>query len=245
MEIGGLQKTTLIDYPGHVACTIFFCGCNFRCPWCYAKELVLPELIVKQPKISQQELSVFLEKNRGLLEGVVLCGGEPTLNSELPALIKKIKNMGFLVKLDTNGSNPQMLKKLLDNNLLDYAAMDVKLPKEKYSLVFDNRQVEALAQTEMLRSIEQSIFILKNSNIDFEFRTTITPSVHSTSDIVAIARWIGTEIPGRKPKYFLQNFQPKKTIDPRFESYRPLPPEFFDEVLPQIMPFVASVYVRG
>jgi len=189
-----------------------FCGCNFRCPWCYAPPLVLPKLVASQPEISQPELAAFLEKNKGLLEGVVLCGGEPTLNPELPNLIKQIKTFGFLVKLDTNGSNPQMLKNLLDDNLLDYAAMDVKLPKEKYSLVFDSRQVEASVQDEMLKNIEQSIFILKNSDINFEFRTTVAPAVHSISDIVAIARWIGVEIPGRKPKYFCRIFNREKPL---------------------------------
>jgi len=151
-------------------------------------------------------------KNKGLLEGVVLCGGEPTLNPELPNLIKQIKTFGFLVKLDTNGSNPQMLKNLLDDNLLDYVAMDVKLPKEKYSLVFDSRQTKASVQDEMLKNIEQSIFILKNSDINFEFRTTVAPAVHSISDIVAIARWIGAEIPGRKPKYFCRIFNREKPL---------------------------------
>ena len=136
MKICAIAKTTLIDYPGHVAATVFLAGCNFRCPWCYSKELVLPELIAQQPEISQEEFFAFLEGKRGLLEGVVLCGGEPTLNPELPEFIKKIKEMGFLVKLDSNGSNPKMLKMLVDNKLVDYVAMDIKLPKERYPLVF-------------------------------------------------------------------------------------------------------------
>jgi pyruvate formate lyase activating enzyme len=225
----------LIDYPGRVAATVFLSGCNFRCPWCYARELVLPELIAKQPQIPEAELFEFLKENQGLLQGVVICGGEPTLNPELPGFIKKIKDLGFMVKLDTNGSNPKMLKDLIDNDLVDYVAMDIKLPKEKYPLVLQGVPLE---------NVEESVKILKNSTIDFEFRTTCAPSVHSVADLVAMARWIGQEVPGRKPKYFLQNFRPEKTIDPKFEQYRPFPPEFFNEAILRIGSLVASCRVR-
>ncbi|MFZ3099977.1 MAG: radical SAM protein, partial [Minisyncoccales bacterium] len=104
MKICGLQKTTLIDYPGHVACTVFTAGCNFRCPWCYSKELVLPELIARQPEIPEAEVFEFLKEKQGLLEGVVICGGEPTLHPDLPQFCRKIKDLGFLIKLDSNGS---------------------------------------------------------------------------------------------------------------------------------------------
>ena len=215
---------------------MFLAGCNFRCPWCYARELVLPELIAKQPVISESALFDFLKKNQGLLQGVVLCGGEPTLNPELPDLIKKIKDLGFAVKLDTNGSNPAMLKDLIDKNLIDYVAMDIKLPKDRYPLVFGDKLSVDI--------IEQSISILKNSNIDFEFRTTCAPGVHTTDDLAAMARWIGVEIPGKKPKYFLQNFRQEKTIDPGFETRRPFPPEFFTEALAKITPFVPFCRLR-
>jgi len=236
MKIAGLQKTTLIDYPGRVAATVFLSGCNFRCPWCYARELVLPELIAKQPEILEEEFFSFLKENQGLLEGVVLCGGEPTLNPELPEFIKKIKDLGFAVKLDSNGSNPKMIKDLIDNDLIDYVAMDIKLPKDRYPLVFGSDIP--------MENIEESIKILKNSDIDFEFRTTVAPGVHTVSDLVAMARWIGQEVPGRKPKYFLQNFRPEKTIDPKYENFRPFPPEFFTEAISKIGLLVASCRVR-
>lgn len=236
MKICGLQKTTLIDYPGRVAATVFLGGCNFRCPWCYARELVLPDLLAKLPEILPDDFFSFLRENQGLLQGVVVCGGEPTLNPDLPEFIKKIKEMGFNVKLDTNGSNPKILKDLIDRGLIDYVAMDIKLPKERYPMVFGKE-----TKTE---DIEESIKILKNSDIDFEFRTTCAPGVHSVNDLVAMARWIGQEVPGRKPKYFLQNFRPEKTIDPKFENYRPFPPEFFNEAVARIAPFVASCRVR-
>lgn len=135
MKILAIQKTTLIDYPGRVAATVFLAGCNFRCPWCYSKELVLPELIEQAREISDVELLEFLRSKKGYLEGIVLCGGEPTVNPDLPQFIQKIKDMGFLVKLDTNGSNPEMLDALIGKKLIDYVAMDIKLPKERYDQV--------------------------------------------------------------------------------------------------------------
>ena len=131
MIIAGLQKTTLIDYPGKIACVVFLAGCNFRCPWCYSSELVLPLKIVKQPRISEKEFFDFLRQRQGLLEGVVICGGEPTINKELPQFIEKIKNLGYSVKLDTNGSNPEMLKDLVNAKLIDYVAMDIKASLRK------------------------------------------------------------------------------------------------------------------
>jgi len=236
MKICALQKTTLIDYPGHVAATVFLAGCNFRCPWCYSKELVLSDLIAQQPQIDPDEFFSFLNGKKGLLEGVVLCGGEPTLNPDLPEFIKKIKDMGFLVKLDSNGSNPKMLKDLIEKKLLDYVAMDIKLPKNRYPLVFGAAMSPEL--------IEQSISILKNSDIDFEFRTTCAPGVHTPDDLAKMAEWIGQKVPGRPPKYMLQNFRPERTIDPEFENRRPFPPEFFAEAIEKIKPFVPDVKIR-
>jgi pyruvate formate lyase activating enzyme len=215
MEIGGLQKTTLIDYPGKVACTIFTLGCNLRCPWCYSKELVLPEEIKNQPKLKEEEIFSFLKERKGLLQGVVVCGGEPTIQKDLLKFVSKIKEMGFLVKLDTNGTNPYVLKNLIDKKNIDYVAMDVKVPKERYQ--------EILGFSGDI--IERSINILKNSGIDYEFRTTVVPSIHTKEDIVKVAKWIG---PGSK--YFIQNFRAQKTINPDFENKK----SFLDEELKEI-----------
>jgi pyruvate formate lyase activating enzyme len=236
MKICALQKTTLIDYPGRVAATVFTAGCNFRCPWCYSKELVLPELIAAQPVIPEAEILEFLKGKQGLLEGVVLCGGEPTLHPDLPGFIKKIKDLGFAVKLDSNGSNPRMLKDLIKKKLIDYVAMDIKLPKGRYPMVF--------GATLSVDDIEESIKILKNSDIGFEFRTTVAPGVHTVDDLEKMARWIGEEVPGRKPKYFLQNFRPGRNIDPSFEARRPFPPEFFKEAEKKVKPFVSEFGIR-
>jgi len=231
MQIGGLQKLTLIDYPGRLAATVFLCGCNFHCPWCYSSELVLPKKIKNQPKISEKEFFDFLKERKTLLEGLVLCGGEPTYHKELPDLIKKIKKLGFLVKLDTNGSNPKMIKKLIDNKLIDYVAMDVKLPKERYPKIYGKRV--------KIKNIEESIKILKNEKIDSEFRTTVVPTILKKEDILKIARWIS---PAKK--YFLQNFRPEKTVDPKFEKIKPYPQEYLLEIQKAISPFFETCQVR-
>ncbi|MBA7596475.1 7-carboxy-7-deazaguanine synthase [subsurface metagenome] len=229
MEICGLQKLTLIDYPGRLAATIFLCGCNFRCPWCYSRELVLPEEIQKQVKISDRELFDFLEERKGTLEGVVICGGEPCFHEDLPQFCQKIKKLDYSVKLDTNGSNPQMLKKLIDEKLVDYIAMDIKLPKEKYK--------EVLGVD--VKHIEESIKILKDSKIDHEFRTTVVPTILDKEDIVKIAKWLS---PAKK--YYLQNFRPEKTIDPKFEKIKPYSEEYLSEIQKTISSFFEVCKVR-
>jgi len=229
MEIGGFQKISLIDYPGKLACIVFLSGCNFRCPWCYSPELVLPEKIKKQPKISEADIFNFLKERKSLLEGVVVCGGEPTIYKDLPEFIRKIKKTGFLVKLDTNGSNPGVLKKLIDENLVNYIAMDIKLPKKRYKEVFKGE----------VENIEKSIAILKKNKIDYEFRTTIVPTIHSKIDILEMAKWIK----GAK-KYYLQNFRAEKTIDSKFEEVKPYPQEFLEEIKKEINSFFGICEIR-
>jgi len=231
MFIGGLQKLTLIDYPGKLAATIFLCGCNFCCPFCYSSELVLPEKIKKQPKISEKDFFKFLKERKKLIEGVVLCGGEPVVSKGLIPLIKKIKKMGFFVKLDTNGSNPQMLKKLIEGKLVDYIAMDIKGPKERYG-EFVGRKVD-------VKKIQKSIDILKKGEVDYEFRSTIVPSLHTKEDVIEMAKWIR----GAK-KYYLQNFRPEKTVDPKFEKIKPYPQEYLLEIQKAISPFFEVCQVR-
>ncbi len=230
MIIAGLQKLTLIDYPGKIACTVFLAGCNFQCPWCYSRELVLPEEIKKQPKISEKEFFKFLKERKELLEGLVLCGGEPTINNDLPEFIKKIKKLGYAVKLDTNGSNPKMLKRLIKDKLIDYVAMDVKLPKEKYIKILKAK----------VDNIEESIKILKQNKVDYEFRTTVIPTVLDKKDIMKIAKWIG----GPNIKYYLQNFRPEKTIDPEFEKVKPYPDKYLLNIQKAISPFFEICQIR-
>ena len=221
MKLGGLQKTTLIDYPGKIACTVFTIGCDFRCPFCYSGELVLPEKIKNRPILPEGNFFDFLKERKGLLEGIVLCGGEPTIHKDLPNFVKKIKELGYSVKLDTNGSNPEMLKKLIEEKLINYAAMDIKSSKEKYE-VYSGMKID-------LSEIEKSVDTLEQGKIDYEFRTTLAPGVNE-GDIKKIADWIG---PAKK--YFLQEFNNKKEIiEPGIISLPTLQREEIEELIKKI-----------
>jgi len=193
MLVNGLQKLTLLDYPGRTACTIFTGACNWRCPFCHNASLALHP--GEQPVIDENELFSFLQKRRGLLEGVTVTGGEPTLQRDLPEFLSKLKALGYCVKLDTNGSNPVMLESVLQQGLLDYVAMDIKTSRENYPLVtgMPDCNVEAVAQ---------SASLLMNGNIAFEFRTTVVRELHSPSDFESIGVWLE----GPEP-YFLQTFK--------------------------------------
>jgi len=244
MIIAGLQKTTLIDYPGKIACVVFLAGCNFRCPWCYSSELVLPIKIAKHPRLSEKEFFDFLRQRQGLLEGVVICGGEPTVNRELPQFTEKIKALGFSVKLDTNGSNPKMLKDLVDAKLIDYVAMDIKgpagpnfqfpLPAPRRVLSnFQSTYEKIMNEGVKIKDIQKSVEFLKSGKLDFEFRTTCVPGVHKKEDFLEIAKWIG----GKNVKYYLQDFRAEKTIDPEFEKVKPFGKEFLEDIAKEISPY--------
>jgi pyruvate formate lyase activating enzyme len=234
MEIGGLEKSTLIDYPGRIAATVFLIGCSFRCPFCYSSELVLPEKIKLQPRISEKVFFNFLKERQGLIDGVVICGGEPTVQKDLPGFIRKIKDLGYPVKLDTNGSNPEMLEKLIKNGLLDYIAMDVKAPMEK------QKYNKAAGVKVNLEKIKRSIRLIKGSGIDYEFRTTVIPTIHTREDIIQIAEGIG---PAKK--YYLQNFRPEKTISAGLERIKPYPREFLLGIKKEISRLFETCEVRG
>lgn len=224
MTIGGLQKVTLIDYPGKIACTVFLTRCNFRCPFCYSRELVLEEEIEKQPKMNIDDFFSFLEEKKGLLDACVVCGGEPTLDSQLKDFLKRIKKMGFLVKIDTNGYLPEKLKELIDENLVDYIAMDIKAPlnEEKYS--------QAAGIKVDVERIKKSIELIKNSGIDYEFRTTVVPGLHRKEDLVEMARAIG---PAKR--YFFQNFRGEKgTLDSNLEGAKPFAEEETREAIKEV-----------
>lgn len=197
MKLYGLQKMTLLDFPGHVACTVFLNGCDFRCPFCHNFELVDG---TAEPIMDEEAFLSFLEKRRGLLDGVAFTGGEPCLHSKLPALMRRIKEMGFEIKLDTNGYHPDMLKSILDEGLVSYAAMDIKNSPEKYAVTCG---LSAMDLAPVYRSME----ILKNSTIDYEFRTTVIDEFHTEEDFEEIGRMIC----GAK-RYFLQCFTDRDTV---------------------------------
>lgn len=201
MLIAGLNKTTLLDYPGCVAATVFTGGCNFRCPFCHNGTLVLEPL--SQQLYTEKEILDFLEKRKNVLKGVCITGGEPTIQADLPDFLLKLKNMGYQVKLDTNGYHPDVLEKLLDKKLLDYVAMDIKNCREKYAVtagmcndgVFD------------LERINDSVRMLKESSVLYEFRTTVVKEFHRKEDLVKIAEWIKG-----CPFYYLQQYQDNENM---------------------------------
>ena len=178
MKIGGLLKFTLIDFPGRPAAVIFTQGCNFRCRYCHNPELVYPHMF-SQP-VAEEEIDAFLKRRQGTLEGIVVSGGEPTLFDDLPQFLAKIKAMGYAVKLDTNGTRPEMIKELLDKKLVDFIAMDLKAPLDKYSLITGVSFNPAL--------LRQSMELIRNAGIDYEFRTTYDKEVLTDADIEAISQ---------------------------------------------------------
>lgn len=193
MKIHGFQKMTMLDFPGRVACTLFTAGCNFRCPFCHNALLVTE--IDAAATYDEAEIFSYLEKRRGILDGVAITGGEPLLNRDIPDLLRKIKALGYAVKLDTNGSYPDLLKSVVAEGLVDYVAMDIKNSKEKYALTVGLPAFD-------LRPVEESVAFLLSGAVDFEFRTTVVKELHTEKDIAAVADWIAGA-----PRYFLQNFQ--------------------------------------
>lgn len=189
MKIGGLNKLTTQDFPEHLACIIFTKGCNFNCSYCYNRDLVDN----KAATIDEDYVMAYLYKRRKILDGVVISGGEPTIWDDLIPFIKKVKEFKLDIKLDTNGYNPTMLKEILDNNLVDYIAMDIKAIPDKYMKVI-NKKID-------FNKILESIDLIKKSNIKYEFRTTIMKGVHDKKDIIKILKLIGDS------KLYLQNFQ--------------------------------------
>lgn len=228
-KVGGLQRFTLIDFPGKPACIVFTQGCNLRCGYCYNVELVLPEMF--GPTIPIEEVFSFLEKRRELLEGVVITGGEPTLQRGLEEFTQRLKEMGYGVKLDTNGSMPNVIKGLVEKGLVDYIAMDVKAPLGKYEEVCGVK----VDTGRILESIE----LIKASNVDYEFRTTLVKGQLSMEDILEIAQLLK----GAR-RYYLQRFIPGKTLDPSFSERTTYSPEEFSSIVDSIKEYFLECSFR-
>lgn len=194
MKISGIQKLTLLDYPGTVACTLFTAGCNFRCPFCHNAALVLPEQI-EDGSLDEDEVLDFLKKRQGILDGVAITGGEPMLHRDLPELLSKIKALGYKIKLDTNGSNPEMLKEVIERRLIDRVAMDIKNSPEAYGETIGVENFD-------LAPIERSKDTLLCGDMDYEFRTTVVKGIHTEESLIEAAKWIK----GAK-EYYLQQFK--------------------------------------
>ncbi len=229
MQIHGFNKTTLLDYPRHLAATIFFGGCNLRCPFCHNASLVTGA--ASQPMIPEQEVLSYLAKRKGILEGVCITGGEPTLNPDLIPFITKIKELGLKVKLDTNGTNPQLMKTLVADNLIDYIAMDIKNSKDKYALT-------AGLSSFSIEPILESVDFLLTSPIDYEFRTTIVKEFHDREDMLSIGEWLSGA-----QAYFLQSFQDSgDVLQHGLHSHNK---ETLEEYVKLLTPMIPSISIRG
>lgn len=229
MKIGGLQKVSLIDYPGLICAVVFLQGCNFKCSYCHNPELVDPQLF--QPVLKESEVLEFLESRRGKLDAVTLTGGEPTIQSDLVNFIRKIKKMGFSVKLDTNGSQPQVIQALFDENLIDFIAMDIKSPLEKY---------ENIAGVPVNgKRIKESIKNILKARIHHEFRTTIVQSLLTMKDILKI----GALISGCE-RYSLQKFISVKILNVNFYNEKSYPENELEKIKKRLEKIIPSVIVR-
>ncbi len=229
--IKGLQKLSLIDYEPNSVATIFVGGCNFRCGFCHNPDLVLHSRELRT--IKEEEVLAFLEKRKKWLDGVCITGGEPTLYTDLPFFISKIKEKSFLVKLDTNGYNPLMIKRLVEKKLLDYIAMDIKTSLDDYENVVGVK-VD-------INQIKKSIELIKNSGIDYEFRTTVVPRLITKENVVKI----GKLLKGSK-KYVLQNFRSKKDmIENRFKNIKPYKQSEIDDMKKSIKSYFGEVLIKN
>lgn len=228
MKIHGLQKMTLLDYPGKVACTVFLGGCDFRCPFCHNFELVDGSA---PPIMEDAEFFSFLEKRHGLLDGVAVTGGEPCLRPELPAFLGRIREMGYAVKLDTNGTSPERLRSLVLGGLVQYVAMDIKNSPGKYALT-------AGVPDAGLERINRSIAFLRQGHVDYEFRTTVVDELHDAADFEAIAKWIEGA-----PRYFLQPFTDRDSVPT--EGFHAPSPERMRAYLRIVQTALPGAEIRG
>ena len=232
MLIKGLQKTTLIDYPGKIACTIFLFGCNFRCGYCHNPELVITPKNFDYP---ENEILLFLEKQKKYLDGICITGGEPLLNIDFEFL-RKIKNMGYKIKIDTNGSFPEKLKEIIEEKLVDYIAMDIKTSRENYE--------KAVNSVVLLEKIEESIKIISNFP-EHEFRTTVVERFHDEEEIKEIMVWLNKLTGKKNLKYCLQGFKNSgKLLNPEFSSDKNVNENFLQKFKKICEPFCEEVVVR-
>ena len=227
MVLRGLQKTGLLDYPELLSCTVFTGGCNFRCPFCHNASLVRGD----GERLAEEEFFAFLDKRRGLLDGVCVTGGEPCLHDDLPDFLRKIKEKGYRVKLDTNGSRPEMLSFLLKEGLLDYVAMDVKNAPEKYAFTCGTKE-------SAWEKVKESLALLKASGVTYELRTTLVKGHHTEADLSAIAQAVAPV-----PLYFLQNFE--DSGDVLSEGLSGFSREELEGLLSAVRPYLPTAKLRG
>ncbi len=233
MIIAGIQRTSLLDWPGKICSTIFIAGCNFRCPFCHNPELVLPSQIELLEPLTENEILALIVERKQLIDGVCITGGEPLLSPDITNFVHKIKATGLPVKIDTNGSAPTLLRKIVDDNLVDYIAMDIKAPRERYN--------ELAGFNINLRFIEESIKILKDSNINYEFRTTVVKTLLGKDDIIKIGEWVK----GAKAYYLQQCNGGEKVLDPTFKWIKSYTPEELENMLRAVRSNFEKTGLRG
>jgi len=229
MKIGGFQKTSLLDYPEKISTIIWTVGCNFNCPFCYNKDLVTGNV----GSIPEKEIFDYLEKRKNMIEALVISGGEPLMHKDITTFCEKVKKLGYLIKIDTNGTYPEKLQELIDKKLVDYISMDVKAPKNKYEKLSGKKTD--------IKKIQKSIDIIQKSNIDYEFKTTFIPGLLKKEDIEDIAKWIK----GSK-KYFLQQFKSEvPLISGDLENTAPYSKTEILDTVEKIKPFFEYCKARG
>ncbi|MBU0619212.1 anaerobic ribonucleoside-triphosphate reductase activating protein [Patescibacteria group bacterium] len=241
MLIGGLQKTTLIDFPGRVACTVFTLGCNFRCPFCHNKNLVTLKNFqqAKLQLIKKKDLFDFLKKRRRILDGVCITGGEPTLHQDLPKFCQQIKALALEVKLDTNGSQPKMLKKLIEQSLVDFVAMDIKTAFSDYT------KAVAVNSQFSIPNLQNSIKLILQSGLEYEFRTTVVPGIHDEKTLVKLARELAALSKSPNLQYILQPFRPQNCLDSKFLKIEPFSNTQMKQFLKAIQKILLKAKLRG
>lgn len=228
MDIHGLQKLTLLDFPGHIACTVFLGGCDFRCPFCHNAEIIdgSSEVIMKD-----DELLEFLKKKQGLLDGVAITGGEPLLRKDLPEFLEKVRALGYHIKLDTNGTHPERLRELMEKKLVDYVAMDIKNSPARYAQTAGLKSMD-------LSSVRESVSLLLTGKADYEFRTTVLAELHDEESFREIGKWIR----GAK-RYFLQPFVDRDSVP--FGDLHAPSREALIGFLEIVKPYVEQAEIRG
>ncbi|MBE5881398.1 MAG: anaerobic ribonucleoside-triphosphate reductase activating protein [Lachnospiraceae bacterium] len=244
MLICGFNKTTLLDYPEHVAATVFLGGCNFRCPFCQNRDLLLNP--ADFASFTEEEILAHLKKRRAMLTGVCITGGEPTIYKELPMFLARIKELGFLIKLDTNGTNPKMLQTLYDDHLIDYVAMDIKTGPSNYAKVAGfcdgEGSIFVASGQNLLENVKESVQFLMHetdsTRFTYEFRTTVVRELHNADSFNEIAAWIKGA-----PRYFLQSYKDSENVlCPGFHAYTK---DELKQFAKQLRPMIPSVALRG
>ena len=230
MDLKGWVRSSLIDFPEHIATVLFACGCNFRCPMCHNADLVLRP--AELPSLPEETVWDFLARRQGLIDGVVVTGGEPTLQADLAAFLETLHQRGLDVKLDTNGYRPAVLEQLLEDGLVDYVALDVKAPAERYAVLSGLPDVDP-------DRVGRSIELLRRSDVAHEFRTTVVPGMVSAGDVEAIGRWIAGA-----DRYTIQQFRPLGTLDPDLERVSPYPVDVLETMAARAERWVDRVRLR-